>query len=66
MGAESRHPLHQPETESGAELQVFESEALPPDDPSVDHGIRRGRPADRKRDPRYDAPDDAAGPSDPP
>jgi hypothetical protein len=48
-------PLHQPETESGALLVEFTSEALAPDDPRLEPRIRRGRPADRKRDPRYDA-----------
>ena len=56
MTADSKKPPHQPETESGAELVEFTLEALAPDDPRLEPRIRRGRPADRKRDPRFDAP----------
>lgn len=56
MTPDSERPRHQPETESGAILVEFTVEALAPDDPRLEPHIRRGRPADRKRDPRYDEP----------
>jgi hypothetical protein len=40
------NPLHQPETLSTAEVQKFESPALPPTDPEVQARIRKGRPRD--------------------
>jgi hypothetical protein len=58
MDANSKRPMHQPETEFIGELQLFEGEALPPDDPSLEPRIRRGRPAGSKKDPRFDLPDD--------
>jgi hypothetical protein len=54
MDSDAKKPVHQPETESGAELQEFTLEALSPDDPR----LRRSRTADRKCDPRFDPPID--------
>ncbi len=62
MNAEPNRPGHQPDTESGADLQEFIGELLAPDDPRADRRLRRGRPAEYKRDPRYDAPDNASSP----
>jgi len=56
MDSSAKNPSHQPETESVAELQEFTLEALSPDDPRLEPRVRRGRPADRKRDPRFDPP----------
>jgi hypothetical protein len=58
MNANSPRPHHQPETEFIGEVQEFSGEFLPPDDPSLEPRIRRGRPTDRKKDPRFDLPDD--------
>ena len=62
MDANSKRPMHQPETEFIGELRLFEGEALSPDDPSLEPRIRRGRPADCKRDPRFDLPADDHSP----
>jgi len=56
MDPNAKKPAHQPETESGAELQEFTLEALSPDDLRLEPRERKGRPADRKRDPRFDSP----------
>ena len=56
MGANSPRPMHQPETEFIGELQEFSGTFIPPDDPSLEPRERKGRPADRKRDPRFDPP----------
>lgn len=58
MNPNSPRPLHQPETEFIGELQAFSGNFLPPDDPSLEPRIRRGRPVDRKIDPRFDLPED--------
>ena len=58
MDANSKRPMHQPETEFIGELQEFTGTVVPPDDPSLEPRIRRGRPADHKRDPRFDLPAD--------
>ena len=62
MNADSEKPSHQPETEFTGVLQEFTLQALPPDDPRLEPRIRKGRPADRKSDPRFDLPDDAEKP----
>jgi hypothetical protein len=62
MNADSNKPTHQPETEFTGELQEFTVEALAPDDPRLEPRIRKGRPADRKTDPRFDQTDDAEKP----
>ena len=59
MNADSKKPPHQPDTEFTGELQEFTVQALQPDDPLLEPRVRRGRPADRKSDPRFDQPDDA-------
>ena len=56
MDANSKRPMHQPETEFIGILQEFTVEALPPDDPSLEPRERKGRPADQKSDPRFDKP----------
>jgi hypothetical protein len=56
MNPDSITPPHQPETEFNGDLQEFTVAALAPDDPRLEPRIRRGRPADRKRDPRFDLP----------
>jgi hypothetical protein len=58
MNPISPRPPHQTETEFIGERQEFFGECLPPDDPSLEPRVRRGRPADRKKDPRFDPPDD--------
>ncbi len=58
MNAETPRPMHQPETLFIGELQEFKGTFLSPDDPSLEPRVRRGRPADRKKDPRYDLPED--------
>lgn len=58
MDANSKRPMHQPETEFVGELQEFTMTVVPPDDPSLEPRVRKGRPADRKKDPRFDPPDD--------
>lgn len=45
------NPYHLPNTFSNAELQVFESEALSPDDPEVKNRVRKSRPKDRPSPP---------------
>jgi hypothetical protein len=62
MNADSNKPTHQPETEFTGELQEFTVEALATDDPRLEPRIRKGRPADRKTDPRFDQTDDAEKP----
>lgn len=57
MNPNSRKPSHQPETEFLGEVQEFTMQALVPDHPRLEPRIRRGRPADRKSDPRFDLPD---------
>ncbi len=56
MDANTKRPMHQPETEFIGEYHEFVVQALAPDDPSLEPRIRKGRPADRKRDPRFDLP----------
>ena len=51
----TKRPSHQPDT-FGGELFEFESEALSPDDPRLEPRVCKGRPADRKTDPRFDGP----------
>jgi hypothetical protein len=46
MTPDSTNPLHQPETEFHGELQVFSGPALPPDDPTLEPRLRKGRPAE--------------------
>ena len=58
MSANSPRPMHQPETEFIGDLQEFVGTVVSPDDPSLEPRERKGRPADRKRDPRFDLPDD--------
>ena len=58
MNADSPRPMHQPETEFIGELQVFTMTVVSPDDPSLEPRDRKGRPADRKTDPRFDLPAD--------
>lgn len=62
MNADSTKPSHQPETEFTGELQEFTLQAVPADDSRLEPRIRKGRPADRKSDPRFDLPDDAETP----
>jgi hypothetical protein len=62
MAADSKKPSPQPETEFMGELREFKVQALPPDDPRLEPRIRKGRPADRKSDPRFDLPDEAQKP----
>jgi hypothetical protein len=50
--------MHQPETEFIGELQEFTGTFISPDDPSLEPRERKGRPADRKTDPRFDFPAD--------
>jgi hypothetical protein len=49
MNPNAANPLHQPETEFDGELQVFSGPALTPDDPSLEPRVRKGRPADLKK-----------------
>ena len=62
MTPNTPRPLHQPETEFVGELQEFTGTFLPPDDPSLEPRERKGRPADRKKDPRFDLPADEQSP----
>jgi hypothetical protein len=62
MNTDSKKPSHQPETEFTGELQEFTLQALPPDDPRLELRIRKGRPAERKSDPRFDLLDDSEKP----
>lgn len=57
MDTNPKRPEHQPDT-FGGELFAFESAALAPDDSRLEPRVRRGRPADGKRDPRFDPPAD--------
>jgi hypothetical protein len=57
MNNDANRPKHQENTESNGERYEFECVALPPDDPRLEARIRKGRPADRKIDPRFDLPD---------
>jgi hypothetical protein len=59
MNADSKRPMHQPETEFIGSFQEFTSEALAPDDARLEPRVRKGRPADRKRDPRFDYDDNS-------
>ena len=56
MDTNHKRPSHQPETEFTGERCDFEAAAVSPDDPSLEPRIRRGRPADRKTDQRFDDP----------
>jgi hypothetical protein len=58
MNSDPKKPQHQANTEFAGERYEFESEALLPDDPRLEPRIRKGRPADRKTDPRFDPPVD--------
>lgn len=58
MKPNSPRPMHQPETEFIGEVQEFSGNFLPADDPSLEPRIRKGRPVDRKIDPRFDLPED--------
>jgi len=62
MSPDTNKPHHLPETESVGELQEFTLEALAPDDPRLEPRVRKGRPADRKIDPRFDLPSDVMTP----
>ena len=62
MDANSKRPMHQAETEFIGELQEFTGTVVAPDDPSLEPRERKGRPADRKRDPRFDPPVDDKAP----
>jgi hypothetical protein len=58
METNPKRPEHQANTEFTGIRYEFECEALPPDDPRLEPRVRKGRPADRKTDPRFDLPAD--------
>ena len=60
MNTEGTNPLHHVETEFNGELQVFSGPALPPDDPSLELRVRKGRPTEPKKRPTPEQKDTPA------